>query len=260
MITLKSGAELDRMRMAGSIVAEALAAMSAHAAPGVRTREFDEIARDIFASHDATPSFLGYPSPSAGVESFPAVVTVSINEEVVHGIPGDREVVDGDLVSLDCGCIWQGYHGDAAVTVAVGTVADETLRLMEITRGALMRGIAGFVPGGWLWDAISAIQEHVEANGFSVVKQYQGHGIGRQMHEAPSVPNFIGQPRPKNMRLQPGLTVALEPMVTAGKWQTKTLDDGWTVVTVDNALSCHFEHTIAVTEDGPEILTKQRDN
>ncbi len=244
------------MRQAGRAVAEALAAMSAHVAPGVRTRELDEIARAIFAGHDATPSFLDYPASRPGVPPFPAAVTVSVNEEIVHGIPGDRTLEDGDIVGLDCGCVWRGYHADAAVTVPVGRVSKDAECIIETTRRALAEGIAAMRPGARLWDVIVAVQEYVESRGFGVVREYQGHGIGRQMHEPPSVPNFLGHPRPPNLRLRPGLTIAMEPMVTAGDWHTRALDDGWTVVTRDGSLSSHFEHTVAVVEMGCEVLTK----
>lgn len=256
MISLKGEQELARMRGAGQAVAEALFAMAAHAAPGVRTREFDEIAREVFAKHDATPSFLGYPAAKAGVEPFPAAVTVSVNEEVVHGIPGERVLHDGDIVSLDCGCIWRSYHADAAITVPVGQISADAQRLIEVTRGALAAGIAAMAPGAWLWDVMQSVQEFVERHGYGVVREYQGHGIGRQMHEPPSVPNFLGDPRPKNMPLRRGLTIAMEPMVTAGDWRTRVLDDGWTVVTSDSSLAGHFEHTIAVVDGGAEVLTE----
>jgi methionyl aminopeptidase len=257
MISLKGDDGLARMRVAGRAVSEALAAMAAHVAPGIATSELDDIAREVFAAHDATPSFLGYPAARTGVSPFPAAVTVSVNEEIVHGIPGARRLSEGDIVSIDCGCIWRNYHADAAVTVPVGEVPSEVRALIDVSRDALMAGISALQPGNRLWDAIRAVQGHVEEKGFAVVREYQGHGIGRNMHEPPSVPNFLGEPRPPNIRLRPGLTIAMEPMVTAGDWRTTTLEDGWTVVTSDNSLSSHFEHTIAVTKDGAEILTLQ---
>jgi methionyl aminopeptidase len=255
VIRLKSEGELARMREAGRTVARALAEMAAHVAPGVPTAEFDAIARDVMAAADAVPSFLHYPAATPGVSVFPAAVTVSVNEEIVHGLPGERRLAEGDIVSLDCGCSWRGYHADAAVTVPVGSVRPDAARLIEVTRGALEAGIAATRPGAWLWDVMAAVQGYVEAHGFAVVREYQGHGIGRAMHEPPSVPNFLGQPRPPNVRLRPGLTFALEPMVTAGDWRTRALADGWTVVTADGSLSAHFEHTLAVSVGAVEVLT-----
>jgi methionyl aminopeptidase len=255
VISLKGADELARMRQAGRIVALALEAMAAHVAPGVRTIELDEIARRIIASHGAEPSFLGYPSGSPGVPPFPASVCVSINNVIVHGQPGEFALRNGDIVSLDCGCVWRGYHADAATTIGVGSIDGAAQNLMEVTHGALVAGIGAVRPGAWLWDVIQAVQTHVEGNGLAVVREYQGHGIGRQMHEPPSVPNFLGEPRPPNVRLRPGLTFALEPMVTAGTWRTRTLADGWTVVTQDGSLAAHFEHTLAVAASGVDILT-----
>lgn len=243
------------MRVAGEVVARVLCALAAHAAPGVATQEFDAIARRIAAESGVRPAFLGYRGGARGLP-FPASVCVSVNEEVVHGIPGERRLVEGDIVSLDFGCTWRGYHGDAAVTVPVGKVDAEKARLIAAARGALEAGIAAARPNGWLWDVIEAIHGHVRDQGFQVVREYQGHGIGRQMHEPPSVPNFLGEPPPPNVRLRPGLTIALEPMVTAGDWRTRTLEDGWTVVTRDGRPAAHFEHTIAVTAEGVEILTR----
>ncbi len=245
------------MRAAGAIVARVLAALVSHARPGTPTSELDRLARELTRESQAVPAFLGYPGGARG-EPYPACVCVSINEQVVHGIPGERRLVEGDIVSLDYGCFYQGYCGDAALTVGIGTIREDLVRLLEVTRGALMAGIAAARPGGWLWDVIEAIQGHVEGQGFQVVREYQGHGIGRRMHEPPSVPNFMSEPRPPNVRLRPGLTLALEPMVTAGDWRTRVLEDGWTVVTRDGRPAAHFEHTIAVTEGGVEILTAGR--
>ncbi len=242
------------MRVAGAIVARVLAALAEHARVGTPTRELDELALELTRESGATPAFLGYRGGARG-EPYPACVCVSINEEVVHGIPGERRLAPGDIVSLDYGCAWQGYYGDAALTVGVGPISEDRSRLLEAARGALVAGIAAARPGGWLWDVISSIQAYVEERQFRVVREYQGHGIGRQMHEPPSVPNFMGDPPPPNVRLRPGLTLALEPMVTAGDWRTETLPDGWTVVTRDRRPAAHFEHTIAVTEDGVEVLT-----
>ncbi|MFQ6057759.1 MAG: type I methionyl aminopeptidase [Anaerolineae bacterium] len=254
MIILKSPWELARMRQAGQIVAKVLAALREEIRPGVTTAHLDALAYQIIAEHKAIPSFKGY-------RGFPASLCASINEEVVHGIPGPRTLEEGDIISLDVGAIYQGYHGDAAITVGVGRISQEAARLLEVTVGALEAGIAQARPGHRLWDVIRAIQGYVEERGFNVVREYQGHGIGREMHEEPSIPNFLGDAdqRPRNVRLRPGMTFALEPMVVAGDWPTRVLGNKWTVVTKDRRLSAHFEHTIAVTEDGPEILTRLRE-
>lgn len=245
------------MRKAGQIVAEALMAMAEAVAPDVTTAELDAIASDIVASHGAIPSFKGVPATTEGAPEFPAAITACINEEIVHGIPGPRRLREGDIVSLDVGAIYQGYHGDAAITVPVGNINGQTQTLLDVTKAALEAGIRQAHPGARLWDVIRAIQNTVESNGYAVIREYQGHGIGRSMHEPPSVPNYLGYGRksPKNYQLRPGMTMALEPMVVAGDWQTSVLADGWTIVAADGSLSAHFEHTIAVTENGPEILT-----
>jgi len=251
MIVLKSPHELALMREAGRIVARTLAALREFIQPGVTTAQLDALAYRIITQHGAVPSFKGY-------RGFPASLCASVNEEVVHGIPGPRVLKEGDIISLDVGAIYQGYHGDAAITVGVGEISGEAARLMEVAVGALEAGIAQARPGRRLWDVIRAIQSHVEARGFNVVREYQGHGIGQEMHEEPNIPNFLNSsgPRPKNVRLRPGMTLALEPMVVVGDWRTRVLDNKWTVVTKDGKLSAHFEHTVAVTEEGPEILTR----
>jgi methionyl aminopeptidase len=260
-VVLKSTRELDLMRRAGAIVAEALAAMAAGVAPGVTTAELDAIAAAVIARHDAVPSFTGVPANVEGAPDFPATITASINEEIVHGIPGSRRLREGDIISLDVGAIYDGYHGDAAITVAVGqgvaSVDSTTQQLLEVTEEALYAGIEQAQPGNRLWDVIRAIQNRIEPHGFSIIREYQGHGIGQSMWEPPSVPNFLGygRPLPKNYRLRPGMTLALEPMVAVGDWRTEIQADGWTIVTADRSLSAHFEHTIAITDDGPEILT-----
>jgi methionyl aminopeptidase len=251
MIVLKSPHELALMREAGRIVARTLAALREQVQPGVTTAELDALAYQIITEHGAIPSFKGY-------RGFPASLCASINEEVVHGIPGSRVLKEGDLISLDVGAIHQGYHGDAAITVAVGGISEEAAHLMEVAVGALEAGIAQAWPGRRLWDVIRAIQSHVESQGFNVVRQYQGHGIGQEMHEEPNIPNFLDSsgPRPRNVLLRPGMTFALEPMVVAGDWRTRVLADGWTVVTRDGKWSAHFEHTVAVTGEGPRVLTQ----
>lgn len=245
------------MRKAGEIVAEALTAMAEHVAPGVTTGELDEIAADVIAKYGALPSFQGVPATVDGAPNFPAAITACINDEIVHGIPGPRRLREGDIISLDVGVIHQGYHGDAAITVPVGKINGDVQRLLDVTKESLQAGIEQARPDGRLWDVIRAIQTVIESNGYNIIREYQGHGIGRSMHEPPSVPNYLGYGKrsPRNYQLRPGMTMALEPMVVAGDWQTEVLSDGWTVVTADGKLSAHFEHTIAVTENGPEILT-----
>lgn len=258
-VVLKSTRELDLMRRAGAIVAEALSAMAVSVAPGVTTAELDAIAAEVIARHDAVPSFTGVRANVAGAPDFPATITASINEEIVHGIPGSRRLREGDIISLDVGAIHGGYHGDSAVTVAVGEVNGATQQLLEVTEEALYAGIEQARPGKRLWDVIRAIQNRIEPHGFSIIREYQGHGIGQSMWEPPSVPNFLGygRPLPKNYRLRPGMTLALEPMVAVGDWRTEIQPDGWTIVTADRSLSAHFEHTIAITENGVEILTRR---
>jgi methionyl aminopeptidase len=256
-IERKSKEELALMRQAGRIVAEVLATMREEARPGVSTAKLDAIAEGIITRQGAIPAFKGY--PHNGQNDFPASICASINEEIVHGIPSPHRVlVEGDIISIDVGAIYQGFYGDAAITLAIGEVDAETKRLLDVTQGALMAGIARAQPGNRLWNVIRAIQSHVEEQGFNVLREYQGHGIGRNMHEKPDVPNFLAPSghRPKNYPLMSGMTIALEPMVVAGDWRTEVLGDGWTVVTADRRRSAHFEHTIAVTNGEPEILTR----
>jgi methionyl aminopeptidase len=247
MITLKSPSELARMRDAGRIVAVVLALLQEKIAPGMTTGELDALAEETILKHGAVPSFKGY-------RGYPAALCVSVNEEVVHGIPGSRVINEGDLVSMDVGTIYKGFQGDAAITVAVGEVSPEARRLMEVTAGALEAGIAQCLAGNHMGDVSAAIQDYVESRGFSVIREYTGHGIGREMHEDPQIPNY-GEPG-RGALLRPGMTFALEPMVTMGTWRTRVLDNGWTVVTLDGKLSAHFEHDIAVTDGQPEILSR----
>ena len=248
MITLKSPSELARMRRAGRIVAEVLIALQQSIKPGVNTAELDELAYQIITRHKAIPSFKGY-------RGFPASLCVSINEEVVHGIPNKKRYVkEGDIVSFDVGAIYQGYHGDAAVTVGVGEITEAAKELLAVTAGALAAGIAQSRAGNHIGDISWAIQNYAESRGYSVVREYTGHGIGLQMHEDPQIPNY-GQPK-RGFLLKPGMTFALEPMVNQGDWHTRVLADNWTVVTKDGKLSAHFEHTIAITNGEPEILTQ----
>lgn len=246
------------MRQAGRIVAEVLATMRQQARPGVSTADLDARAEEIITGHHAIPAFKGY--PHNGQNDFPASICASINQEIVHGIPSPRRILqEGDIISIDVGAVHKGFYGDAAITLAIGDEVDrDTQRLLEVTEGALMAGIAQAREGNRLWNVIRAIQSHVEQKGFNVLREYQGHGIGRRMHEKPDVPNFLGPRghRPKNYPLMPGMTIALEPMVVAGDWHTQVLGDGWTVVTADGKRSAHFEHTIAVTNGEPEIFTR----
>jgi methionyl aminopeptidase len=250
MISLKSARELGLMREAGRIVAEVLAAIQEAVAPGITTSDLERIADEIIVGkHGAIPSFKGY-------RGFPGMVCASVNEEIVHGIPGQRTLGEGDIVSVDVGVIHQGYHGDAAITMAVGEIDAESKRLMDVTAESLRVGIAAAVAGNWTSDISKAIQGYVEGQGYSVVREYTGHGIGRQMHEDPQIPNYYEPRLGGRVRLRPGMTFALEPMVNVGGWKTQVLQDKWTVVTLDGTRSAHFEHTVAVTKNGPEILTR----
>lgn len=246
MVTLKSVREIQLMREAGRVVARVLEALKAKAAPGITTAELDEEAERLIRKLGAIPSFKGY-------HGYPATICASINEQVVHGIPDGRRLNEGDILSVDVGAILKGYHGDAAVTLPIGAVSPEARRLLEVTEGALWAGIAKARAGLHTGDISAAIQEWAESRGMSVVREYTGHGIGRQMHEDPQIPNF-GRAGTGHI-LREGMTFALEPMVNLGTWKTKVLGDGWTVVTEDGRLSAHFEHTIAVTDGEPLVLT-----
>ncbi len=236
------------MRSAGRIVALALDAVFDALKPGVTTAELDDIAHDVIRAHGAKPAFLG-------LYDFPGVACISINEEIVHGIPSkSRVLADGDLVSVDCGAIVDGFYSDHARTAIVGEYQDdEKARLVEVCRQSLERGIAECVVGNRVGDISNAIEQFVRDADFELVREYVGHGVGRELHEAPPVPN-LGSPGIGPMLIS-GMTIAIEPMIMTGSWRTKLLDDGWTVVTADGSLSAHFEHTVAVTDDGPEILT-----
>ncbi|MDN5346969.1 MAG: methionyl aminopeptidase [Clostridia bacterium] len=247
MIILRSEREIALLREAGRIVAETLAELERHIAPGVTTLELDRIAEECIRRRGGIPAFKGY-------RGFPANICTSINEEVVHGIPGLKKLTEGDIISIDIGAIKNGYVGDAAATFPVGDVDPEKARLLEVTRGALNCGISQALVGRRLSDISHAIQTYVESRGFAVVRDYVGHGIGRSMHEDPQIPNF--GPPGHGPRLRPGMVLAIEPMVNAGTYEVMSLDDGWTVVTKDGKPSAHFEHTIAVTANGPEILTR----
>ena len=246
MIMRKRAEELEKMRRAGRVVGEILEIIQAAVRPGVTTQELDEIAEREIRARGATPSFKGY-------RGFPATICTSINSEIVHGIPGSRALKEGDLIKLDAGAIVEGYHGDSAVTVPVGEVSEEALKLIETTERSLQAGIAEAKSGNRIHDIGAAVQTTAEGAGFSVVREYVGHGIGRALHEDPPVPNY-GKAG-TGLKLEPGLVIAIEPMVNVGTYETRLLPDGWTVVTADGALSAHFEHTIAITDNGPEVLT-----
>ena len=245
-IIIKSPAEIAIMRRAGRVVALVLARLAREIAVGMKTKELDRICVEELGKSGAKASFKGY-------RGFPASLCISINDEVVHGIPGERVMNEGDIVSLDFGAIVDGFQGDAAITVGIGDVTPEARRLVEAAQGGLFAGIAVAKNGAYLSDVSSAIQTYAESRGFSVVREYTGHGIGRDMHEEPSIPNFgfAGQ----GPILRKGMTLAIEPMVNAGGWRTAVGDDQWLVATADGSLSAHFEHTIAITDGEPEILT-----
>lgn len=235
------------MRRAGAVLSQALSAVAAAVRPGVTTQALDELAVLELSRRRAKPAFLGY-------HGFPASLCVSLNNEIIHGIPSRRRVIrEGDLVSLDLGCLYDGFYSDLAVTVAAGPVSPEAQKLIDVTRSALAAGIAAMRPQGRLGDISHAIQRHAEAAGFSVVREFVGHGIGRSLHEDPAVPNY-GKAG-TGVRLTAGMVLAIEPMVNAGGWEARILEDGWTSVTKDGGLSAHFEHTVAMTDRGPEILT-----
>jgi methionyl aminopeptidase len=251
-IAIKTRHELEAMRAAGRHVAEILLELREHVVAGATTADLERVAQRCIRERGVESAFLGY--GPGGLPPYPAVLCVSVNEEIVHGIPGPRELKEGDIVSLDFGVAAEGLYGDAALTVPVGRVSEPAQRLIDTTREALERGIAEMVPGRRLSDISHAVQQHAEAGGFSVVRQFVGHGIGRAMHEPPQVPNF-GRPG-RGPRLLPGMVFAIEPMVNAGTPEVHVLEDEWTAVTADGSLSAHFEHTVLVTDSGPEVLTR----
>ncbi|WP_308752754.1 type I methionyl aminopeptidase [uncultured Anaerotruncus sp.] len=246
MVVLKTSKELAKMKRAGSVSAQALQVGGAAVKPGVTTGEIDRAVRSFIQSKGAIPSFLGY-------GGFPGSACVSVNDEIIHGIPGGRVIQEGDIVSIDVGAIVDGYHGDNAATFAAGRVSDAAQRLMDATRESLLAAIAVAKPGARLGDIGYAVQSYVEALGYGVVREYVGHGIGTEMHEEPEVPNY-GRPG-HGVRLVPGMVIAIEPMITEGSPALHVLDNDWTVVTNDHKLAAHFEHTVAITESGPVILT-----
>lgn len=247
MIICKTEREIEIMREAGRIVALTHQELKKHIKPGITTKELDNIAEKTIRSYNAIPSFKGY-------GGFPGSICASVNDQLVHGIPGDRILRDGDIISIDIGAKYNGYHGDSAWTYAVGTIDEQTRKLLEVTEQSLYKGLDEARAGVRLSNISHAIQTYVEANGFSIVREYVGHGVGQDLHEDPQIPHY-GPPN-KGPRLKPGMVLAVEPMVNAGTRYVKTLSDNWTVVTVDGKMCAHFEHTIAITETGFEILTK----
>jgi methionyl aminopeptidase len=246
MTVIKSPQEVAIMRQAGKIVAKTLQRLTEEIKPGIKTSHLDSLAASELKKYGAKASFKGY-------RGFPASLCVSVNDEIVHGIPGERELNTGDIVSLDFGAVVNGFHGDGAITVGVGRISPKAQELMAITEAALMVGIKEARNGAHLGDVSAAIQNYVETRGFSVVREYSGHGVGRDLHEDPLVPNF--GPSGEGPVLRTGMTLAIEPMVTTGDWQTRVASNKWTVLTVDGSLAAHFEHTIAISEDEAEILT-----
>jgi len=255
VIVRKTPAELALMREAGRIVAMALAEMCRAAKPGVTTAELNRLAEEVIRGQGATPSFLGYPG-GPGQPDFPAAVCASVNEELVHGVPRPDVVLrEGDILSVDVGAIYEGWQGDAAITVGIGHISQAARKLLRATEGALQAGIEAARAGRRVADISRAIQRYAERRGFSVVQEYTGHGIGREMHEPPQILNYHQRGMPEGPTLEPGMTMALEPMVNAGTYKTRVLGDGWTVVTADGELSAHFEHTIAITDGETRVLT-----
>ncbi len=248
-VVIKSAQEIEIMQKAGRINALALESVRDLIRPGITTAELDKAASEVIRKNNAKPAFKGYPGPYP----FPATITVSINEELVHGIPGKRRLKDGDIVSIDCGTILDGYVADSAFTIGVGEISPEAQQLIEVTEKALYLGISKMLVGNRVGDVSAEIQKHVEGHGYHVPREYTGHGVGREMHEGPNVPNYGVKGR--GLLLRPGVTIALEPMVLVGTHQTKVLDDDWTVISADSSLTAHFEHSVAVMDGEPLILT-----
>lgn len=246
MINIKSALEISKMRLSGKVVAKALDEAKKYIKPGITTKEIDTICHECILSQGAIPSFLGY-------NGYPASICASVNSMVIHGIPDNTKLKEGDIISIDVGAILNGYHGDAARTFAVGEISDEAKRLIDVTKESFFKGIEYAKNGERLFSISSAIQDHVEKNGFSVVRGYTGHGIGTSMHEEPEVPNY--GIKGKGIRLVKGMTIAIEPMVNYGSFETKVLKDGWSVVTKDGSLSCHYENTVLITDTDCELLT-----
>ena len=251
MISLKSPREIEIMRRANVIVAEVLQELKARVAPDVTTLELDAIAEELTLKKKAVPAFKGY---SVGGRVYPRCLCASINEEIVHGIPSNRPLREGDIIGLDYGVIYDGFYGDSAITVGIGKVSEEAQRLMDVTEQSLYRGIQELQEGKRLGDLGSAVQRFAESAGFSVVRAFVGHGIGKKLHEEPPVPNY-GEPD-RGLRLKEGMVLAIEPMVNAGSYEVEIQEDGWTAVTKDGSLAAHFEHSVAITKNGPYILSQ----
>jgi methionyl aminopeptidase len=247
MVILKQPDEIDKARASNRIVAEVLSVLREKVKPGLTTRELDKIAEGVTEKRGARPAFKGY-------RGYPYSLCTSVNEEVVHGMPSNRILVEGDIIGLDFGVCYQGLYGDSAITLPVGRVSEQAIRLMQVTEQSLYSAIHQACDGNRLGDISAAVQETVEAAGYSVVRDFVGHGIGKNMHEDPQIPNFGKKGR--GIELERGMILAIEPMVNAGKYKVKILSDGWTVITVDGSLSAHFEHSVAITDNGPEILSK----
>lgn len=247
MVILKQPDEIDKARASNRIVAEVLSVLREKVKPGVTTRELDKIAEGVTEKRGARPAFKGY-------RGYPYSLCTSVNEEVVHGMPSNRILVEGDIIGLDFGVCYQGLYGDSAITLPVGSASEHAVRLMQVTEQSLYAAINQACDGNRLGDISAAVQETVEAAGYSVVRDFVGHGIGKNMHEDPQIPNFGKKGR--GIELKRGMILAIEPMVNAGKYKVKILSDGWTVITVDGSLSAHFEHSVAITDNGPEILSK----
>jgi len=246
MIPLKTQDDLVMLRKSGKMLAVVMQKLRERVKPGISTQELDSLAEDLILQDDAKPAFKGY-------KGYPATICASVNNEIVHGIPGQRYLVEGDIISIDLGIDYKGYFSDAAVTVAVGRIDSKIKKLIEVAKISLTEGIKKARAGNYLFDISHAIQGYVEKNGFSVVRQFVGHGIGNQLHEEPEVPNF-GSPH-KGPLLKKGMVLAIEPMINLGSWEAEILDNGWTAVTKDGLASAHFEHTVAITENAAEILT-----
>ncbi len=256
MITIKSRSELEKMAKAGEIVANALKLVENAVRPGVTTMELNRVAEEYILGQKALTLFKGVPCPVRGGPDFPGTICASVNDEVIHGIPGLRELKDGDIISIDMGASLDGYCADAARTYGVGNISEEARRLITVTEQSFFEGIRNAVKGNRILDISRAIQQYAEANGFSVVRDYVGHGIGRELWESPQIPNYAT--RERGPRLEPGMTLAIEPMINQGVYNVKILADKWTVVTADGKLSAHYENTIAITEGEPIIMTKLR--
>lgn len=253
-IKLKTPAEIDKMRRANMVVFEVLSKLEEMVAPGVTTLDLDRKAAELTKGYNAVSAFLGYPASSSNVQDFPAMICASRNEEIVHGIPNSTPLEEGDIISVDYGCELDGYYGDSARTFAVGAISDTADKLLQVTADSLEKAIEQCVEGNRIGDISHAVQTRVESEGFGVVREFVGHGIGQEMHEPPHVPNYgrsgVGR------LLKAGLVLAIEPMVTVGSFETKLLQDGWTAVTSDGSLAAHFEHTVAITKNGPQVLSR----